>query len=115
MSSEVDEVLALKQEMTELRARVDSLRHADETTGTLLETFRQRVEALEKRFSAMESRMTHIDTMLMEMQGEVRRMAKSLEALKLDQSQALTELRHKMDRVLDLLQPRVDDSPVAGG
>lgn len=79
-------------------------------------TLRERVEALEKRFSAMESRMTHIDRLLMEVQGEIRMLSRKLETLSLAQNEGLSELRSMMQRTLDLLQPKVTlPTPVAGG
>lgn len=79
-------------------------------------TLRERVEALEKRFSAMESRMTHIDRLLMEVQGEIRLLGRKLEVLSHTQNEGLAELRSMMQRTLDLLQPRVTlPDPVAGG
>jgi chromosome segregation ATPase len=116
-STERDLLETLKRDVQRAFEDIGALREQDIHTTGLIDTMRQRLEALEKRFSAMEARMTHIDTMLMELQGEVRRMNRSLEALSRDQSSALTELRGMMGRVLDLLQPKVTvgEPPVAGG
>ncbi len=116
-AADAAEIAALRREVDELRAFISGLSEQSTNAVGMMEMFRQRVEALEKRFSAMEARMTHIDTMLMELQGEVRRMTRSIENLSRDQGTALTELRGMMLRMLELAQPKVTlpEPPVNGG
>jgi chromosome segregation ATPase len=75
----VTEVVRLKNEVHRLNDEVAALRSEQHSVNTNSMATTARVEALEKRFAAMEQRMSHIDHLLMTMQGDVRKLQKELE------------------------------------
>lgn len=84
------EVVALSNDVSVLKKQVAML--ADEIPG--------RVATLENRVGNAESRMNRIDSLLLDMQLDIRGIQKSITSMQTDNAARLDELRSMVSRIL---------------